>query len=117
MKILMNVEGTRLTAGLDDTETARDFAALLPLTLALTDYAATEKIGDLPRRLSTKGAPHGIDPDVDDISYYAPWENLAVFYRDFSYSVGLVKLGSFDAGVEILQRPGSLRVTIERLEK
>jgi hypothetical protein len=38
-------------------ETSRDFAALLPLTLTLKDYAATEKISDLPKRLSTDGAP------------------------------------------------------------
>ena len=117
MKIRMTVEGTPLTATLDDSETARDFASLLPLSLTLNDYAATEKVSDLPRRLSTKGAPSGSDPDVGDLAYYAPWGNLAVFYRDFGYSTGLVKLGAIDAGVEALQRPGPLRVTIERLEK
>jgi hypothetical protein len=40
------IEGTPITATLDDNEIARDFASLLPLTL--TDYAATEKISDLP---------------------------------------------------------------------
>jgi hypothetical protein len=117
MKIRMIVEGTPLTATLDDSAAARDFASLLPLNLTLTDYAATEKVSDLPRRLSTDGAPRGSDPDVGDITYYAPWGNLAVFYRDFGYSAGLVKLGSIDAGVETLGRPGSLRVTIEHLEK
>ncbi len=104
-------------ATLEDTEAARDFAALLPLKLTLEDYNSTEKIADLPRKLSTDGAPAGVDPDVGDIAYYAPWGNLAVFYRDFGYSRGLVKLGSIDAGVETLQRPGSLRATIERVEQ
>jgi hypothetical protein len=117
MKICMTVEGTPLTATLEDSAAARDFASLLPLSLTLTDYAATEKVSDLPRRLSTEGAPPGSDPDVGDITYYAPWGNLAVFYRDFGYSKGLVKLGRLDAGVEALQRPGSLRVTIERLAR
>ena len=40
-----------------------------------------------------------------------------MFYRDFGYSTGLVKLGALDGGVEALQRPGPLRVTIERLEQ
>ena len=116
MKIRMIVEGTPLTATLDDTETARDFAALLPLSVTLEDYAATEKISDLPRRLSTKGAPPRSDPDVGDIAYYAPWGNLAVFYRDFGYSDGLVKLGRIDSGVELLRRAGSKPVIIERVE-
>ena len=80
MKICMDIEGTAITATLLDTATARDFASLLPLTLTLNDYAATEKISDLPRRLSTEGAPLGSDPSVGDIAYYSPWENLALFY-------------------------------------
>ena len=117
MKIRLVVDGTPLTATLDNSAAARDFASLLPLSLTLDDYESTEKISDLPRRLSTKDAPPGSDPDVGDIAYYAPWGNLAVFYRDFGYSTGLVKLGSIDAGVEALQRPGSLRVTIEQIQQ
>jgi hypothetical protein len=54
MKIRMDVEGTAITATLVDNATSRDFVSLLPLTLTLEDYAATEKISDLPRRLSTE---------------------------------------------------------------
>jgi glucose/arabinose dehydrogenase len=117
MKIRIDIEGTPIMATLGDNETARDFASLLPLTLTLTDYAATEKISDLPRRLSTAGAPRGVDPSIGDIAYYAPWGNLAVFYRDFGYSAGLVKLGTIDAGIEALSRPGPLRATIELIEE
>jgi hypothetical protein len=39
-----------------------------------------------PRKLSTSGARPGSDPDVGDIAYYAPWGNLALFYRNFGYS-------------------------------
>jgi hypothetical protein len=111
----MNVEGGPVTAVLADNESARDFASLLPLDLTLTDYAATEKISDLPRRLSTEGAPPGIDPAPGDLTYYSPWGNLAVFYEDFGYSSGLIRLGRIDSGLEALNRPGPLRVRIERL--
>jgi hypothetical protein len=57
MKIRITIEGTPVTATLEDNATARDFASLLPLKLTLKDYASTEKISDLPRRLSTEGAP------------------------------------------------------------
>jgi hypothetical protein len=117
MKIRLTLDDAVLTATLAENDTARDFAAMLPLSLRLDDYESTEKVSDLPRRLDTNGAPHGADPDVGDIAYYAPWGNLAVFYRDFGYSAGLVKLGSIDAGVEALQRPGSMQVTIECCEQ
>ncbi len=82
MKIRLKVGDTVLTAALIDSSTTRDFISLLPLTLTLEDYAGTEKISDLPKRLSTEGAPSGSDPSVGDITYYAPWGNLAIFYRD-----------------------------------
>jgi hypothetical protein len=116
MKIRMDVEGTTITATLVDNETARDFVSLLPLTLTLKDYAATEKISDLPRKLSTEGAPSGSDPSIGDIAYYSPWGNLAVFYRDSGYASGLVTLGQIDSNVDALNRPGPLAVAIELID-
>ena len=59
----------------------------------------------------------GVDPGVGDITYYAPWGNLAIFDRDFGYSRGLVRLGRLDSGVESLRGHGPVRVTIERAER
>ncbi|OPY03386.1 MAG: hypothetical protein A4E61_01129 [Syntrophorhabdus sp. PtaB.Bin184] len=113
MKINLKLPDKTLTATLYDTPTARDFASLLPLTLTLEDYAKTEKISDLPRKLTREGAPAGADPSVGDIAYYAPWGNLALYYKDFRYSDGLILLGTLDGGAETLSVPGSVRVTIE----
>jgi len=113
MRIRIVVEGKEITATLNDSETSRDFASLLPLTLTLNDYAATEKISELPRRLSTQGAQAGYRPAVGDLTYYSPWGNLAIFHKDFSYSGGLVQLGRLDSGVEIMKRPGPIKATIE----
>ncbi len=115
MKIRLTINGQSTTATLDDTPTARDFLSLLPLTLTLEDYASTEKIAYPPRKLSTDGAPAGVDPEVGDIAYYAPWGNLALYYKDFGYSTGLIRIGRFDAGVEIINARGSLKVTIEAI--
>src|SRR5882724_3501942 len=117
MKIRMDVEGTTITATLVNNATSRDFVSLLPLTLTLEDYSATEKISDLPRRLSTEGAPPGSDPSLGDIAYYAPWGNLAMFYKDFRHSSGLIKLGKIDSGIEALKATGSAKVTIELIDK
>jgi hypothetical protein len=114
VELRLRVGGTVLRATMLDSETTRDFISLLPLTLTLSDYAQTEKVSDLPRRLSTADAPDGVDPDVGDIAYHAPWGNLAIYYRDFGYSSRLVKLGSIDSGVEELATmSGDFTVTIE----
>ncbi len=115
MKILLTINGHSTTATLDDNATARDFLSMLPLTLTLQDYASTEKVAYPPRKLSTRGAPAGIDPEVGDITYYAPWGNLALFYRDFGYSPGLIRLGRFDAGIETIRARGDLTVKIEAI--
>ncbi|MCK0154826.1 cyclophilin-like fold protein [Alcanivorax sp. S6407] len=104
-----------LTAELDDSAASRDFLALLPLTLELDDHAATEKVADLPARLSTAEAPAGFDPSVGDITYYAPWGNLAIFYKDFGYARGLVPLGRITGGLELLNFHGKKTVTIEQV--
>jgi hypothetical protein len=115
MKIRLTIDGKSITATLNDNATAKDFVSLLPLTLALDDHAATEKIARPPRKLSTAGAPAGADPSVGDIAYYAPWGNLAMYYEDFEYSPGLVLLGRIDSGVEAL-RGGARSITIERIK-
>jgi len=87
----------------------------LPLTLTSEDYASTEKIARLPRKLSNKGAPDGVDPDVGDITDYAPWGNLAIFYRDFGYASGLVRVGRMDGEMSPWAARGPLKVRIDRV--
>jgi hypothetical protein len=116
MNIRFTIDGKQLaTATLTDNATARDFLSLLPITLTLEDYASTEKIAYLPRKLSTANAPAGSDPSVGDIAYYAPWGNLAIFYKDASYAAGLLPLGRVDSSIEVLRAAGRSKVTIERI--
>lgn len=113
IKINIKVGDQVVTATLIDSKTTQDFISLLPLTLTLEDYASAEKISNLPKKLSTENAPPGSDPAVGDIAYYSPWGNLAIYYRDFGYSNGLVILGKTEGGIEALSVPGSVEVTID----
>jgi hypothetical protein len=113
VKINIRIGDRSIPATLNESKAAQDFASLLPLSLTLEEYASTEKISELPKRLSTEGAPPGFDPSAGDITYYAPWGNLAIFYRDFSYSDGLVALGTLDAGVELFASDRPVPVTFE----
>ena len=115
MKIKISAGDTVLTASMLDNATSRDFMSLMPMTLTLKDYAGTEKVSDLPRKLSTQGAPAGHDPSVGDITLYAPWGNLAIFYKDFGYASGLVNLGKIDSGIDKLSRLSG-EVTFESME-
>ena len=110
---LTTPNGESANATLGDGASARAFRALLPLTVELTDYNATEKIADLPKRLATEGEPAGVDPEPGDLAYYAPWGNLAVFYKDFTYSRGLVRLGRLDSIPDAFRRSTPVKVTIE----
>lgn len=116
MKTNIKIGDQVVTATLIDSKTTRDFVSLLPLMLTLEDYASTEKISNLPKRLSTEDAPPGSNPAVGDIAYYAPWGNLAIYYRDFGYSNGLVILRKIEGGIEALNVPGSVNVRIEQIQ-
>jgi len=115
MKILLKTANATLTATLFDTPAARDLFAQLPLSLDLSDYAGTEKIAYLPSKLSTRDAPTGSDPEEGSLAYYAPWGNLAFFYKDFGYSRGLILLGTVDGdGIDALARLPNGKLTIEQ---
>ena len=116
MKISIKVNDKVFTASMIDSYATTDFINLLPLQLTLEDYAGTEKVSQLPKKLSTDGSPAGSDPSIGDITYYAPWGNLAIFYKDFGYASGLIILGSIDNGSDAFSVNGSLNVTIDLIK-
>jgi hypothetical protein len=63
--------------------------------------------------LATGGTPSGIDPEIGDITYYAPSGNLAIFYNDFSWSRGLVHIGKITNGIEALAAFGEGEAVFE----
>lgn len=116
MKIRIFFNDRTVTATLKDSPSTQDFIKQLPLTLALEDYARTEKIAYLPSKLTSQGAPAGTSSKAGDISYYAPWGNLVVFYKPFGYAAGLINLGKLDGGLDRFTAGGSLSVTITLAE-
>ncbi|MEV0785357.1 cyclophilin-like fold protein [Streptomyces sp. NPDC050423] len=112
MDIRVTLDGRPVDATLNDSPAARDFAELLPLALDLEDFHGTERVADLPRKLTTDGAPAPAAAKVGDIAYYAPWGNLALFNQNGpSASDDLLILGRLDVGADQLGR--AERITIE----
>ncbi|TPM88667.1 hypothetical protein FKO01_56855 [Mesorhizobium sp. B2-3-3] len=112
MDIRVTIDGQEVEATLNGSPAARDLASLLPLTLDLEDFHGTERITDPPRKLTTENAPEPQAPKTGDLTYYAPWGNLAIFYKDGpSASEDLLVLGHIDADAD--QLSGAGRITIE----
>lgn len=113
MQLKITIGENTATAILYDNRTSRDFVTMLPLTVVLDDYAYAEKIFYPSRTLSTEDAPKGFKPSEGDITLYEPWGNIALFYKDFSYSNGLIPLGKITNGIEYFKAKGRINITIE----
>ncbi|MBY6087277.1 cyclophilin-like fold protein [Priestia flexa] len=112
-KIKLSVQNEEIIVKMNNSPTSRDFLELLPLTLTFEDYAGKEKVSNPPRQLSKESALSGIEPRTGDVTYYAPWGNLAIFYKDFSYSNGLIKLGEIESGFDHIQNlEGKVKIEV-----
>ncbi|NOL48673.1 hypothetical protein HKX40_00770 [Pelistega europaea] len=108
-----------IIASLADNPTARDFYKLLPLKLKLSNYAGVEKIGNLDSRLSTKDAPRSYAGRKGDLTYYAPWGNIAIFTDNSNVGEarGLIYFGRFEQGLEHLhQLPDDTEIIIRPVQ-
>ena len=99
-RIKLSFDNEELYVKLENNNSTQDFLKLLPLTIKFEDYNNTEKIAMLDTKLDTTDTPSGYDPQIGDFAYYAPWGNLSVFYKDFRYSNSLIKLGTFENGID-----------------
>lgn len=83
-------------ATLYSNPTSQSLLNQMPFTVEMEDYSNIEKVFYPDPALSTDGAPLGADPSVGDIMYYAPWGDVAVFYKDFRYADGLIPMGKIE---------------------
>ena len=102
-RIKLSFNDEEVYVSLENNNSVQDLLKMLPLTIKFEDYNNTEKIAMLDTKLNTSDAPAGYDPQIGDFAYYAPWGNLSVFYKDFRYSNSLIKLGTFENGIEKIQ--------------
>jgi hypothetical protein len=113
--------GGVMTATLDDTPTARQFAAMLPLRLDLHDPMGQAKSGRLARAIDVSGADRVVDPRVGEIYYWPPSGDIAIFYADLDQSVpapGLVRLGVVGSGLDAIASAGNRStVWIDRTDR
>ena len=101
MRIKLTIGSKQVFVKLHDNPTSRDLLTLLPLKLTFKEYAGKEKISYLPRKLSVQ-ENSSINYNADDFTYFAPWGNLAIFYKGKEKGGnGLVILGTIESGKDI----------------
>ena len=118
MNIRLTINGKAMAATLIDSGTTHDFISLLPLTLTMNDLFGREKFGHLPRSIS-EGGKRTRTYEVGQVIYWSPGPDVAIFYRHGGQSIpspGIIVIGKIDSGVETLDVPGSVKVTIEPIK-
>lgn len=100
-KLKILVAGGEAVVALFKTPLAEKFLCLLPLEVEFSDFAGAEKIFSLPDKLDLSGAVNA-DTQKGDFCYYAPWGNMAVFYKGYGRGKSLYVVGNIESGKEKL---------------
>ena len=117
IRIRFTFDGQEAIAILDDNSATQSLLAQLPAAVTISDYAGAEKIAYFSGDLSGENAPEGYDPQAGDVTCYAPWGNMAIFYKDQPYASGLVPMGRIESGLDALSALSADRpATVERVE-
>ncbi|AWM81529.1 hypothetical protein DKL61_14945 [Gammaproteobacteria bacterium ESL0073] len=114
--IKMTINQQPVIIALFDNSASRQLLNQLPLSLALSDFARTEKIAYLPNKLILQETPLA-KTTQSDFTYYAPWGNLALFYKGYGQANGVYALGTIESGKEQLATlKQNITVTLERMD-
>ena len=116
MQIEITVGDETFTANVHNTPAGRDLLAQLPQTVEMSDHGSVEKTGRLAFPLSLDGQPPGADPAVGDLGYYAPGNDLVLYYGHQSYYDGIIVLGRLDdtATTRLAEIDGDLTVSVTK---
>ncbi|MGG0453859.1 cyclophilin-like fold protein [Priestia megaterium] len=87
--------------------------------MTFEDYIGKEKISILKKRLSIDNLQAENLSKKGDFAYYAPWGNIAIFYKGFEKATNdLVILGQIESGKENLENiDDDFTVNIEKVPK
>jgi hypothetical protein len=112
-RISISSEWGNVSADLADSEAARSFAAMLPVTIAMRDHLRQEKTGNLPSPLPE--AARQLPFSKGTLGLWSS-NHFVIYYRDGEVpQPGIVLLGQITGDASIFDRPGSLSVRLERI--
>jgi hypothetical protein len=106
----MSVGERRFAITLAETEAARAFATLLPLSIDMADLNGNEKHAELPKPLPTNASRPGTIRNGDVMLYGS--RTLVVFYLTFDSSYSYTRLGRLADPTGLAQALGTGGVRI-----
>ncbi len=113
-RLWMTVGERRFSISLADTEAARAFAAMLPLTLDMEELNGNEKKKELPSALPTNASRPGTIRSGDVLLWGS--RTVVVFYLSFDSPYSYTRLGRVDepAGLADALGRGDVRVVFSK---
>ena len=113
-KIKLVWDNNDVVIALENNKTVEDFVSRLPMKVKMEDYNNTEKISRFSDEIYKDTAAAGLKPAVGDVALYAPWGNLSIFYKEWSYSDDLIPMGHIESGLDaLIGMSEDFEVTIE----
>ncbi|PNL90171.1 hypothetical protein A6J76_008325 [Aggregatibacter aphrophilus] len=109
MKLKITLDSGVYFATLADNPTSRSFWEQLPLSSELSNYGSNEKVVYLQNKLSTTNAPAAYTSQMGDITYYAPWGNIAMFLDNDTHAPGLIYMGKFEGDLTTLAESNQIK--------
>ncbi|WP_018124126.1 cyclophilin-like fold protein [Desulfovibrio oxyclinae] len=100
MKVEISSHGKRATFRLYDTVAAEEFHEQLPLELELSNFRDAQWMFYPPEKLNVKPEEAYHDGRKGELSYYEPWGDVFMLYRDFHAGDEMHRLGVVLSGVE-----------------
>ena len=114
MKIKIKVGNNEFTADLYENETAKAFAAKLPITVNMADLNGNEKYYNFPQNFSGGKAQSPGTIHTGDIMLWST-NCIVLFYKTFSTSYSYISIGRIEntSGLETALGKGNIEVTFE----
>jgi hypothetical protein len=101
-----------MTATLNDSQVAQDFAATLPVTQPWFRNAGIEYITELSAPMTESG-PFYADVQPGDIVYYNPLDSITIIYEETSSVPTLTKMGEITSDLGVFENlPDDVEMTI-----
>lgn len=111
--ITITVGDRTITATLNNTDVAQDFAAMLPITLPWFRNYGIEYITELSAPLTETG-PFYTDVQPGDIVYYNPLDSITIIYAPTSSVPTLTKMGEITSDLSVFRDlPDNVEMRIE----
>lgn len=104
-KIKITVNSQTFTATLLDSNSAKAFIEMLPITITMKELNGNEKYYDFSNNLPTNSSNPGTIKNGDLMLYGS--KTLVLFYHSFSTSYSYTKLGSVDDASGLASALGS----------